>query len=828
MNASIDVCADTGCFHCGLPVLTDQWQAEIQGQSRQFCCPGCLSVAQAIHANGLDAFYGYRDSLGDHAQNDKAEVLTSDFSHFDVPDVQSEWVHITETDSGQSVNQVTLFIGGITCAACVWLIEQHLQRQEGVISARVNAASAQCVLTWQNQSLSKLMAAIASLGYQPQPANADTLLDHQQQEQKRSLQRLGVAGLGMMQVGMVSMGAYFGADAAWETYLRFISAIIATPVVLFSARPFFVAAWRALKQKHLVMDVPVSLAIGLAYGASLWATVKGGGEVYFDSVSMFTFFLLLGRHLEMRARYRNRLGSHHLQRLLPLTAARLEPEIAEAGETVIPLKALRAGDRVRVAAGQSIPCDGEVLDGESTVEEALLTGEADAILKQVGDKVVAGSLNGNAPLTLRATAVGKQTQLASMEALSSQAEAEKPKAVQLADRWAGRFVGAVLLLCLFVGGFWWWRAPDEAFWIVLSLLVVTCPCALSLATPTALTAAIARLRHVGLLVTQSPLLSVLPKVDCVVLDKTGTLTEGLPSIIDTPVVSHNQAESHWSFSPEAESAVLKRIAALESGVSHPMAAAFAPWQGHYSVSRQKVEAGGVSGMVNGERLWFGHQAFIAEQLAANDHDVQRLSQVCSGEKSDRLLLANAQGVIAEILWQDPLRESAQAAIHTLRQQGVRVELLSGDPSSRAQILADQLRLDGCRSGQTSQQKLAYVQQLQEQGHHVLMVGDGINDVPVLSAASASMSLGSATQLAKNRADGVLLHGDLTLIPRAIEFARHCQTTTRQNLIWAIGYNGAALPLAALGLIPPWAAAIGMSVSSLIVVVNALRLTRVKV
>ncbi|SEA31399.1 heavy metal translocating P-type ATPase [Microbulbifer marinus] len=792
----------TSCFHCGLPVPKgSNHSVMIDGAERSMCCPGCEAVAGAIVAGGLDNFYRYRDSSSERPED--ASPQPDRWSAYDLPEVQQQYVR----DWNSERKLASLLIGGISCAACVWLIEKHLGQLAGVEKVSVNASTQRAQICFDPAAVqpSRLFAELERIGYRPAPATASNSEGMIQSEQRAALRRLGVAGLGTMQVMMFAIALYFGAssgiDGDMERYFRWVSLLVATPVVLYAARPFFSAALRSLRARHLSMDVPVSLAIGLAYAASFYATVFDTGEVYFESISMFTFFLLLGRTVEMRARHRAGLASGGLAQLLPLTAARLD------GEDVcnVPVAALAVGDRILLRPGDTIPADGEVIEGESGVDESLLSGEAALQQKTPGSPVYAGSVNGDSTLQVRVTAAGQSTRLSAIERLVERAQLEKPQQVALADRVAGIFVGLVLLAALTAFVVWWQIDTARAFWVALSVLVVTCPCALSLATPAALASATLRLQQLGLLVASGNLLETLPRIGRVVFDKTGTLTRGEPRILRIDLLRDD-----WD-----EQRVKDVAAALESQTNHPLARAFRAWRGNVSARDLKVHTGrGLEGVIDGARYRLGRADFAAAVKL----------EAPAGE-GQWLLLADNTGPIAWIALGDGLRSSARAAVAQLEERALQVELLSGDQSAEVARLAGAAGITHFRAGTSPEDKLTHLQQLQAGGQRVLMVGDGLNDVPVLSGADASVAMMSAADLAQSRADAILLNGDLTVLPKAIGLARKARRIVRQNLAWALGYNALALPLAVCGLVPPWAAAIGMSVSSLIVVLNAMRLSR---
>lgn len=791
----------TACYHCGLPVPDSrEFTLLVDDAEQSFCCPGCQAVTSAIIDGGLSQFYRYRSSL-----NKRAPLVADDYQLYDLDDIQQDFVF--DSDGDQKVAH--LLLDGISCAACVWLIEKHLSAIEGVGQVKVNASTHQCQLQWQPQtiSLSDLMRALANIGYRPQPLSIDSQREQRTTQQRQMLMRLGIAGFGMMQVSMVAIALYAGAlqgmDTEWETLFRWLSLVVATPVVLFSAQPFWLAAWRSLKQKHLTMDVSVSLAIILAYLASVWATITETGEVYFDSVSMFTFFLLLGRYLEMRTRYRNQSQTKTESRLLPLTVYKIDEYDKKS---VIPLNRLLVGDRVLIESGDTIPCDGIVLEGESQVVEALLTGESKPVLRKIGDSVIAGTVNSDGYLVIEAKAVKQQTRISTIESLVNFSQQDKPKIQQLADKVASYFVGATLIISAIVFAFWYWREPASALWVTLSVLVVTCPCALSLATPTVLTATVARLRSLGLLVVKSHVVETLTHINKVVFDKTGTLTKGQPAIKSVDLLEESLSVDD----------AITIAAALEKGSSHPIAQAFEAINHRVRVPKvdqlEVVTGQGVRGKIEGVDYCLGKPSFATSQL---------ISLPSAGQW---LLLSRNDQPIAWLLLKDVVRESASRAISQLQRQGKAITILSGDHQVVVESLAEELGDVEAVAEASPEEKLQFIRHKQK-ADSVLMVGDGINDAPVLAGADVSVAMDSASDFARTHADALLMSGNLDAIPRSITIAHRCKRIMKQNITWALLYNLIALPLAAAGMIPPYLAAIGMSLSSLIVVINALRISR---
>ncbi len=796
------------CFHCGLPVPpgTD-YTTIINGEAKPMCCPGCQAVAQTIVDGGLDGFYRHRDASASPTDTRLAAEshLADELLLYDSASIQAEFVrHISPEQA-----EATLVIEGITCAACVWLLEHHLGEQPGVEQFSVNMTNHRARLVWNpsQTKLSTLFGEVLRIGYKAHPFHPNREEQLLEQENKRAIRRLGVAGVGMMQVMMLAIALYAGAlqdmEARFVEFIRWSSLVLATPVVFYSARPFFITALRDLRTRNLSMDVPVSIAIGCAYLASVWATIMNTGEVYFDSVTMFTFFLLIGRYIEMQARHRTGKAGNALMDLLPASATVLQ----DGQEKMLPASELKPGDLVLVRPGHTLPADGIIIEGSSAVDESALTGEYLPISKSIDDPVVGGTINVEHPLKVRITEVGANTRLSAIVGLLDRAHAEKPMTARVADRVARYFVMTVLLTSATVASVWYFISPDDAFWVTLSVLVVTCPCALGLATPTALTAATGTLRQQGLLITRGHVLEGLASASHIIFDKTGTLTEGNLSIQQM-----QPARELSGLNPYAIAA------ALEQASEHPIARAFHPYfQRSATDTRVQINAG-VEGELDGVQYRIGRPAYAAElfpDTAPEQPDRQR----------QWVLLADDQGPIAWFALDDQIRQDAAFTIATLKRLGLQVGMLTGDDSSAATRVAAELGIETVKQGVSPDQKLAYINELQTSGASVIMVGDGINDIPVLAGARTSVAMGSATDLAKTSADAVLISSELERLALALLVARKTRLVIRENLAWALMYNLVALPLAAMGFIAPYMAAVGMSASSLIVVGNAMRLSR---
>ncbi|MDF3936273.1 heavy metal translocating P-type ATPase [Pseudomonas citronellolis] len=794
------------CYHCALPVPPgSRFTAAVLGETREFCCPGCQAVAEAIVAGGLEGYYRHRTETASNPEALPAQ-LGDELALLDRADVQQPFVQ----HQGE-LAETTLILEGISCAACGWLIEKHLRRLPAVAEAGLNLSNHRLHVRWADAQLplSGLLAELRKIGYAAHPYRPDQAAEQLAEENRRALRQLGVAGLLWFQAMMATMATWpeFNIDLSAEMHeiLRWVAMFLTTPIVFYSCQPFFRGALRDLRTRHLTMDVSVSLAIGGAYLAGIWTAITGKGDLYFDAVGMFALFLLAGRYLERRARERTAAATAQLVNLLPASCLRLD----DSGQgTRILLSELRVGDRVLVPPGAVLPADGLILAGQSSVDESLLTGEYLPQPRRAGDSVTGGTLNVEGPLTLQVQALGDDSRLSAIVRLLERAQADKPRLAQIADSAAQWFLLVLLVLAAVVGLFWWQHDASRAFWVVLAMLVATCPCALSLATPTALTAATGSLHKLGLLLTRGHVLEGLKRIDTVIFDKTGTLTEGRLTLRAVRPLGELDGER-----------CLALAAALENRSEHPIARAFgrAPQPAEAVHSHPGL---GLEGLVDDRRLRIGQAAFVCALSGAPE-------PAMPNEHGQWLLLGDEGGALAWLVLDDRLRDDAPALLQACRERGWRTLLLSGDSSPMVQSVAAELGIEEVHGGLRPDDKLAILRQLHAEGRHVLMLGDGVNDVPVLAAADISVAMGSATDLAKTSADAVLLSNRLDSLVQAFVLARRTRRVIVENLIWAGLYNGLMLPFAALGWITPAWAAIGMSVSSLTVVLNALRLTRVR-
>lgn len=794
--------AREACFHCGLPVPPGlDLRTPVLGAPRAFCCQGCLAVAETIVSAGLDDYYRDRDRTADAAAA-LPEALQS-VKAWNHPAAQKDFVAV---DGEKACAELTL--ENLNCAACAWLIERKLAQEGGVMQASVNLSTHRLHLEWDSgrTTLGDLLASLAGIGYRAHPYRSDAHAEQLRKESRDLLKRLALAGFGMMQVmmyaGSLYVGHWTGIEDEFRSYLNWINLLISAPIFFYSGAPFYRSARVALRNRQLNMDVPVSLALIAGFIASIWSTITGRGDTYYDSVTMFIFFLLSSHYLEMRARQRAGDIAATLMAMAPQLATRVD---ADGSMAVVGAAELVPGDRVLVRPGETIPADADVIEGSSAVSEALLTGEPLPVPKTAGDTVIGGSVNSDGSLLLRITRTVGEGMLGALNRLLNRALAEKPLLARRADAFAQVFVGLVLAFSVVVFAAWLHLDGfQHAFWVTLSVLVATCPCALSLATPVALTSATSALAERGFLVSRGHALETMAQATHVIFDKTGTLTTGALHIAGRHAVRGDIA------------AALRVVCALEQRSEHPVARAFQalPGQSLPEVTGLEHVAGaGVAGEVEGRRYRFGHAAFALGE----DSDADR----------DLLWLADDGGALASFRLTDTLRPEAALVIGELQRRGLKAWLLSGDPSGTPAAMARELGIEFVQGGLSPEQKREAVRELQQTGAVVVMVGDGVNDAPVLAQAHLSVAMASGTDLAQLTADSLLLRDDLRTLVLARDTSRRTGRIVRQNLGWALAYNLSALPLAAVGLLPPWAAALGMSLSSLVVVGNALRLRLIR-
>ncbi len=726
--------------------------------------------------------------------------------------------------AGQRHAESSFLLSGMHCAACAGIIEAALVAVPGVERAEVSAAGQRAQVRWapERTRVSLLVQAVRGAGYDAVPDAAASARALRQRERRAALWRLFVASFCAMQIMMFATPSYVTAGDELAPDLRQLlnwgSWLLSMPVLLFSAGPFFQGAWRALRQRRLGMDVPVALGIAVSFVASSGATFDPAGvfghEVYFDSLSMFVSFLLGARFLELVARHRAAESLESAVAGMPETAQRL----IESGEIEsVSVHRLRPGDRVQVALGAVFPADGRLQAGRTQVDESLLTGESVPVPRSAGDEVVGGSVNLGAPVLMVVERVGADTRHGAIVALMRQALTQRPALARQADAWAAPFLWAVLLLAAGAALVWSWVDPSRVVSVAVAVLIVTCPCALSLAVPSALVAAAGALARRGVMLQRLDALEALARMSRLFVDKTGTLTEERPIWVGTQVVDRVGVQA-------GRAPAASELAA---------AVALARWSGHPMAQALAAEA-----VAAAAPTWADVREVAGQGMQARDErgQVWRLGQwawVCDDDRPAPLL-PQAQptvwfGRVGEPSLRfdldERLRADAAEAVAGLRLDGVQLVLLSGDGQARAERLASRLGLADVQGDATPEAKLAAVVAAQQRGELVGMVGDGVNDAPVLARADVSFAMGRGAMIARLHADAVIFSNRLSDLLAARRLAQHMLGVIRQNLVWAAAYNAACVPLALVGWLPPWAAGLGMACSSLLVVGNAMRLAR---
>ncbi|MBF0147352.1 MAG: heavy metal translocating P-type ATPase [Magnetococcales bacterium] len=801
------------CYHCG---LTFAPVGGLRQDDKIFCCQGCLGAFRLIHGLGLADYYDRRDQGVSGLLVDE----TPDAEVYDHPEFEQEMVR--EVAGG--LKEACLLLEGIHCAACVWLNEQILRRVPGVVEATVNFADFRATVRWdpQQTSLARLIQSLRRVGYRAHPYDPKRVEQVHRQRDRELLVRLGVAGFGAANIMFIAVALYAGTFQGMETHYRtffhWVSLVIACPVVFYSGSVFFHGAWRGIRAGRLTMDASIALGMTVTFAASVVATLGGPGQVYFDSVTIFVFVLLLGRYLESAARGKAAGAAERLTRFQPDTAQ----VVRDGVEQRLPLREVRVDDEVVVRPGERIAVDGWVIHGTTSVDESMLTGEANPVLKIPGSAVVGGSLNVDGALHVRVRRVGGETTLARILAAVTAAQGGRGVVHGLADRVAAWFVGVVVLLAVVTFGVWWQWNPAQALPNAVALLIITCPCALGLATPAAMLVACGNAARSGILVRDPASLERLSRVERVVLDKTGVVTEGMPYLVRTlPAV--DQGIDHR--------ALLTRAAAVERYSEHPLGRAvvraFAEQQwGLLPVAERVVNQPGLglSARVGGEETRVGRPEFVLDRAPGSAlPPVPVLEE--TGQPLTWIACAVAGTFWGWLGFVDRIKTDAPMTVARLKDWGLTVSLLSGDRPETVAWTAERIGADAAIGGVLPEGKSQVIRTLKGEGVRVAMVGDGLNDAPALALADVSMAVERAADLSVETSDVVLLNPGLGSVAFVYALSRATMRVIRQNLFFSLAYNALTIPLAMAGLVSPIVAAIAMPVSSLVVVANALRLRR---
>ena len=809
MNQSIKA----SCYHCSSVILPSELiEAELGGMRRQFCCPGCMAIAQTIHGEGLEVFYARRAQSSDKpAAYLASNAIPEKLKPYDDPSLRGRF---TRAYGNTGDLETTLRLEKIRCAACVWLCEQHLRRLAGVKDVQINYVTQKVIVHFlpEKTSLARLLFEIERIGYEAWPFEPSLSLDRAKRERRQLLTRLGVALLGMMQVMMYAWPTYVGADITpeFEVLLGWTSWALTVPVMVYSAGPIFQAAWRSVqsfKRSHMLgMDVPIALALGLAFTAGTINLIKGSGQSYFDSITMFVAFILAARYVELLARQDAQGGAEALAKQLPATCDRLPHYPASLEVEIVPVVNCNPGEVLRVSPGEVVPADGILIENVSSLDESLLTGEAKPVEKKIGDRVYAGTHNILNPLLMRVAAVGQSTRIAGIASLLDQALLAKPVMVSLAEKWAAYFVAFLLLSAFISSAIWLYFDPSQAWTVLVSVLVASCPCALSLAVPTAMAAAQGAVTKLGLLIVRGHVMEGLVKATDLVLDKTGTLTMGQPELQEMI----NLREGYRS-----EDA-LALAAALESGQRHPLA---------LSILRAAESKGLIPPLLSEPVINELGKGLRCGSYRLGSAFWLGIVQHAQDGQYGQVHLADEHGLIASFIFLDTPRAGLNNLLRAAQARKIAVHLVSGDDPATVAWWANHVGIESYQGGCAPEDKYEYIERLQKDGRFVWAIGDGVNDAPLLARANISIAVGAAAPLAAAGADAILTASSLEPLAKTLALADKTQVIIKENLLWALVYNLLAIPAAMLGLVNPWIAGIGMSLSSLAVTLNAWRLRK---
>jgi len=820
--AQVAEVAEVACAHCGLPVPAGRITSE-----RSFCCTGCEIVAQTIAAHGLEQFYALRDEA--------APARTTDRGYGELDDPAFHEVHVTVGADGLA--RAALYLEDLRCTACVWLVESAPRCLPGVVDVRVDFGRARADVTWDPRAtqLSAVARYLDRIGHAPHPYRGLDRDGQRRREDRALLIKLGVAGAAMGNIMLLAIALYaglFGGMSGEDTsFFRWASMLVAVPALGYAATPFFRTALGALRAGRLHLDLPLSIGIlaGLGWGAA--NVIRGVGEIYFDSLGMLVFLLLLSRWVVLRHQRRAASAAELLLALTPSRARRVDA----GGPVDVPIEAIVPGDRLSVLAGEVIPVDGMIVEGRSALDVGLLTGESRPVDVTVGDRVHAGTANLAGPLVVEATAVGEATRVgalvASIEALSTR----KAPIERLVDRVAGRFVVIVTLAAALTFAAWSFISVELAAEHAMALLIVTCPCALALATPLAVTVALGRAARRGVLVKGADALERLAPVrrrparplfrdngpestpprdtsrgtvGTIFLDKTGTLTAGRLAVV--------------SWRGDLDAAGL--AAAVEAGSGHPIARALvahAAPRGTAIDVREELGRG-ITGLVHGRRVDVGSPAWVRARAAWRVVITDWTAELA--ERGETPIAIAVDGVpVAVVGLADPIRDDAAEAIAALRGLGWTIELLSGDDERVVRRVGAALGVPSasCHGGVSPEAKAAAVTAARAHGP-VVMVGDGVNDAAAMAAATAGIAVSGSAEIAIDVADVYLRSPSITSIATTMTGARETVATIRRNLGFSLVYNVCAGLLAVTGVIHPLLAAIVMPLSSLTVLASSLR------
>jgi len=803
---------DSTCYHCGLPV-NDKNRVEkvIQKKTQTFCCHGCSAVCEMIYNSGLEGFYQRTPDgqlLAPPPEPPQESLL------YDIDEIQSEFVH----EMGE-IRDMHLIVEGIHCSACVWLIERSLAKLPGIVDIKVNLANKRLLVRWNNTQIkiSSIIEHLGNIGYAATPFNPETAEGTIQKQNRALLLRMAFAAFSMMNLLWISIALYSGADQGeFKSLFHWVGFLLATPTLLYSGWPFLKGAYTGLKYLNLTMDVPIAIGAVTTYSYSVFVTISGSsvGEVYYDTVVNFIFVILVGRFLEAKSKRHAVAATQRLMDLQPRVA-----NVIRDNEThIVPIRAIQHGETILVKPGDKIPVDGVILSGESSIDESLLSGESAPVKKLTGDKLSAGTVNINNALTVKVTAILRNTSLGKIISLVEEAQASKAPIQCIADQIVPWFIAVTLGLSTFTFIYWFSDGIELALLASTSVLIITCPCAFGLATPMSIAVASGLAARHGLLIKNGAVLEYLSGIKHFVFDKTGTLTEGKMRVKEI-------------FGDNNENTLLNKVAHLESLSEHSIAKAILlkANQSKLAINTEKVSkftnapGYGVMGLFEQQSIIVGNAKWLEKnQITLEASFIVNASNLeTQGVSCVHIAVNNShQGFIAIA---DQLRSDAKSLIDNLRKAGIEITLLSGDKQAVADAIANELGGMNVIAEVLPHEKDHVIQQLQQQGQQVAMIGDGVNDAPALMRADVGIAIGSGTDVSMESADIILLSNKLDKIRLASALSRRTLRTIRQNIAMSITYNIIMVPLAMMAFITPLFAAIAMPISSLAVIGNAARI-----
>jgi Cu2+-exporting ATPase len=800
------------CFHCGLPNPVNQkFEQIINNQRRQFCCPACQMVCSAIYDAGLEGFY---DRTPSNIKLAPPPDTPKDLALYDLDEVQAEFVSELGVE-----REISLLVEGIHCAACVWLIERALGQTPGVVQAQVNLAGKRLSVKWNNQQikLSAIINQLSHIGYAAVPYDPEVAEGKLKQQNRALLFRMAFAGFAMMNLLWISIALYSGAaDSEFRPLFHWVGFALATPTLLYSGYPFLHSAWTGLKRLHLTMDLPIAIGASVTYLYSVYITLSQSmvGEVYYDTVVNFLFVILVGRYLEAISRRQAIASTQRLLDLQPRGAIVLRNNRQE----LLPIRAIKPGATVLVKPGDRIPVDGVILDGRSNVDESMLSGESTPVSKIHNDSVSAGTMNLDSVLTVKVEGTLRNTSLGRIIHLVEEAQTSKAPIQCVADRIVPWFVAATLFLASATFIYWISTDFELALMAATAVLIITCPCAFGLATPMSIASASGLGARHGILVKNGAVLETLSHINHFVFDKTGTLTEGRMRVKEILTIDDIQ-----------ENDLLAKAATIEQFSEHSIARAIVNTARQRELqlpeahSIENQPGFGLTGKIDNQTLFIGNRAWLKQNNVILNDYLELCASQWESQGVTTVHVAIDQQEAGIIAIADSLRADAKQLVSALRAKGIRMTLLSGDRKAVADSIASQLGGMETIAEVLPQDKDRVIRQLQQDGHKVAMVGDGVNDAPALVRADVGIALGSGTDISGDSADIVLMSNELDKVRLALQLSQRTLRTIRQNIAISITYNIIMVPLAMAAFITPLIAAISMPISSLLVIGNAARI-----